>query len=113
MKNILENIKKGGRGVVGSFLIENNRGNVIISDMPELLNEEIKRVSLTLSLLSCRVRRPKSIEKIQILAEEGNIIAACNNKYILACITSRDANVGFIHILLRRSLEALSLETGE
>ncbi len=25
---------------------------------------------------------------------------------------SRDANVGFIHILLRRSLEALSLETG-
>ena len=113
MKEILENIKKGGKGVVGSFLIENDGGNIIISDMPELLTEEIKRVSLNLSLLNCRIRGSKSVEKIQILAEEGNIIAACDNRYILACITSRDANVGFIHILLRRSLKALSSRTGE
>lgn len=111
MRGILEDIKRGSKGVVGSFIIEKRNGNPIISDLPELLIEEIKKVSFNLSLLSSW-RKLKSIDKIQISAEEGNIVARCDENYILACITSNDVNIGFLHILLRKSLNVFKSRLG-
>ncbi len=111
MQEAIESIKKGVRGVIGSFVIEG--GKVLASDMPELLNEEIGKVSFNVSFLIEQVTQSRGLEKLQITAEDGSMIIVSDGKTILCCVASKEANLGLLTLLAKKALSIIAAEIKE
>lgn len=108
MQEALEGIKKGVRGVTGSFVVDG--GKVIAHNMPELLKEEIEKVSFNITFLIEQVTQSRGLDKLQITAEEGSMIIVSDGKTILRCIASKEANLGLLTLLAKKALLTIAAE---
>lgn len=104
---VLEGIKRGARGVVGSFALARG-GKLLASDMPELLLEEVQKLCYNISFLVDQIVEHRKLEKIQITAETGHIFIASNGEVSVGCMASREANLGLVDILVKKALVVIS-----
>ena len=104
---VLEGIKRGARGVVGSFALARG-GKLLASDMPELLLEEVQKLCYNISFLVDQIVEHRKLEKIQIAAETGHIFIASNGEVSVGCLASKEANLGLVDILVKKALVMIS-----
>ncbi len=104
---VLEGIKRGARGVVGSFALARG-GKLLASDMPELLLEEVQKLCYNISFLVDQIVENRKLEKIQIAAETGHIFIASNGEISVGCMASKEANLGLVDILVKKALVMIS-----
>ncbi|MEK6977687.1 MAG: hypothetical protein AABX40_04710 [Candidatus Hydrothermarchaeota archaeon] len=104
---VLEGIKRGARGVVGSFALARG-GKLLASDMPELLREEVQKLCYNISFLVDQIVENRKLEKIQIAAETGHIFIASNGEVSVGCMASKEANLGLVDILVKKALVMIS-----
>lgn len=104
---VLEGIKRGARGVVGSFALARG-GKLLASDMPELLLEEVQKLCYNISFLVDQIVEHRKLEKIQIAAETGHIFIASNGEISVGCMASKEANLGLVDILVKKALVMIS-----
>lgn len=106
IQDILAEIKNGVRGVTGSFVIDSQK-SLVGMDMPELLSEEIKKISFNISFLIEQVGEKRGLERMQITAENGNMLIVSDKDFTVCCVTSKEANLGLAYLLAKKTLGLL------
>ena len=109
---ILADLKKSGKGFIGSFVIGGG-GQLAASDMPELFQTVLDKASLSIHFLVGEVQKEWGVEKIQVDTESGSVFITVENNIKLVSLVSEDINLGFFYILAKRAATLLNGELDE
>lgn len=108
----MADLKKSGKGLVGSFVIGGG-GQLVASDMPDLFQTALDKVSLSIHFLVGEVQKEWGVEKIQVDTEGGSVFVTVENNIKLVSLASNDINMGFFYILAKRAATLLKGEMEE
>lgn len=98
MKEILDEFKQGMSGIIGAFVIDSN-GNVVASNMPEIMEDACKKVGKTIKNVVDVIRATKSFDRISVEAENGKFFIMNANGKVLVALTEKNINPALFKLM--------------
>jgi predicted regulator of Ras-like GTPase activity (Roadblock/LC7/MglB family) len=98
MKETLKELKENIGGIIGHFVIDENR-NVIARDVPKLMTGAIDKSSKPLHYIINVIKTAKTFDRIIIDCENAKLIAMPTGDRILVVIAEKNINLPLLRLL--------------
>ena len=98
MKEILDEFKQSMSGIIGAFVID-SKGNVVASNMPEIMEDACKKVGKTIKNVVDVIRATKSFDRISIEAENGKFFIMNADGKVLVALTEKNINPALFKLM--------------
>ncbi|RMF89162.1 MAG: hypothetical protein D6733_06895 [Methanobacteriota archaeon] len=100
MKDVLDDLKDNLAGVVGYFVIDENR-DVLVHDVPELMVEAVEKAAKRLHYVIDVLQSTKPFDRVIIDSENIKLIAIMAGKRILVVLAEKEVNLPLLKLLAK------------
>ncbi len=112
MKATLQELNKSMGGIIGSFVISEN-GNVLASELPEIMSVSLTNVSSTLHHVVNVIKTNRTVEKITVDSDSAKVIATPVDGRILVVITEKGINLPLFKLMSNMAVSKLKGAPGQ